>query len=70
MHGARGEQAAIRDYCETDVLNTWLLFLRFEHFRGRRSSEELAAEEALVARRLRKDGRAHFTEFLAAWGRA
>jgi predicted PolB exonuclease-like 3'-5' exonuclease len=66
----RGERAAIRDYCEIDVLNTWLLFLRFEHFRGRRSSEELAAEEALVVETLRKDGRAHFAEFLAAWGRA
>jgi predicted PolB exonuclease-like 3'-5' exonuclease len=26
----------IRDYCETDVLNTWLIFLRFEFMRGNR----------------------------------
>ena len=25
----------IRDYCETDVLNTWLCFLRFEFMRGK-----------------------------------
>jgi predicted PolB exonuclease-like 3'-5' exonuclease len=65
-----GRLGAIRDYCETDVLNTWLVFLRFEQFRGRRSAVELAAEEALVADVLRADGRPHLAEFLAAWGRA
>jgi 3'-5' exonuclease len=65
-----GRLAAIRDYCETDVLNTWLVFLRFEQFRGKRSAEEIAAEEDLVVENLRKDGRAHLAEFLAAWGRA
>lgn len=64
-----GQLAAIRDYCETDVLNTWLVFLRFEQFRGKRSAEEIAAEEELVVETLRKDGRAHLAEFLAAWGR-
>ena len=24
----------IRDYCETDVINTWLVYLRFEFMRG------------------------------------
>lgn len=65
-----GQLAAIRDYCETDVLNTWLVFLRFEQFRGKRSAEEIASEEELVVETLRKDGRAHLAEFLAAWGRA
>jgi 3'-5' exonuclease len=65
-----GRLAAIRDYCETDVLNTWLVFLRFEQFRGKRSAEEVATEEELVVETLRKDGRAHLAEFLAAWGRA
>jgi 3'-5' exonuclease len=64
-----GRLGAIRDYCETDVLNTWLLFLRFEQFRGRRTAREVAAEEALVAESLRKDGRPHLAEFLTAWGR-
>lgn len=64
-----GQLAAIRDYCETDVLNTWLVFLRFEQFRGKRSAEEIVAEEELVVETLRKDGRAHLAEFLAAWGR-
>jgi len=65
-----GRLAAIRDYCETDVLNTWLVFLRFEQFRGRRNAAEVAAEEALVVDALRADGRSHLAGFLAAWGRA
>jgi 3'-5' exonuclease len=64
-----GRLAAIRDYCETDVLNTWLVFLRFEQFRGRRSAGEVEAEEQLVIETLQEDGRAHLAEFLAAWGR-
>ncbi len=41
MHGAdvwdaylQGGLARIREYCETDVLNTYLIFLRFELLRG------------------------------------
>ena len=64
-----GRLGAIRDYCEVDVLNTWLVFLHFERFRGRRSPEELQAEERLVVETLRKDGRPHLLEFLSAWGR-
>ena len=29
-----GEIGAIRNYCETDVVNTWLLYLRFQRMRG------------------------------------
>ncbi|HAI23009.1 MAG TPA: 3'-5' exonuclease, partial [Alcanivorax sp.] len=29
-----GDLKAIRDYCETDVLNTWLVFLLFKMLRG------------------------------------
>lgn len=65
-----GRIGAIRDYCETDVLNTWLVFLQFEQFRGRRSKEEVETEQRLVADTLRTDGREHLAEFLAAWGRA
>ena len=66
----QGRLGAIRDYCETDVLNTWLVFLHFEQFRGRRSAAELEAEQQLVVDTLRQDGRPHLAEFLAAWGRA
>jgi len=65
-----GRLGAIRDYCESDVLNTWLVYLHFEQLRGRLSAEEVTAEQALVERTLREDGRAHLVEFLEAWGRA
>lgn len=64
-----GRVEAIRAYCETDVLNTWLAFLRFEQFRGRRSAAELESEHRLVEETLRKDERPQLAEFLAAWGR-
>jgi 3'-5' exonuclease len=66
----QGQLGAIRDYCETDVLNTWLVYLQFEQFRGRRNAKEVAAEQQLVVDTLRADGRPHLQEFLAAWGRA
>lgn len=74
MHGsqvgeyfARGEIERIRNYCETDVLNTFLIYLRFEHMRGRLGAAELAAEYELVRVALRADNRAHLNEFLEAW---
>ncbi len=64
-----GEIAAIRDYCETDALNTWLLYLRFELLRGRFDRTRFQAECDLVARTLEEAGRPHLDEFLAAWDR-
>ena len=52
MSGPRTCAAAlprIRAYCETDVLNTYLIYLRFELLRGNLS----AAEHALESRRVR-----------------
>lgn len=60
---------AIRDYCETDALNTWLVWLRFEYLRGRLDRAGLEAEAARVADLLQADGRAHLREFLGAWDR-
>ena len=65
-----GRLAAIRDYCESDVLNTWLVYLHFELLRGRLTAQEVETEQQLVAETLRKDGRPHLLEFLEAWGRA
>ncbi len=30
----QGQLAAIRDYCETDVVNTYLMYCRFQLMRG------------------------------------
>lgn len=62
-----GQIEHIRNYCETDVLNTFLVYLRFELMRGRLTRDEFAQEQALVRDYLRAQGRAHFDEFLAAW---
>jgi predicted PolB exonuclease-like 3'-5' exonuclease len=57
----------IRDYCETDVLNTWLVYLRFELMRGNLDENDLQREYALVRSTLEKMDQAHLNEFLAAW---
>ena len=62
-----GDIGAIRDYCETDVLNTYLVYLRFEFMRGRLDQAGLERELALVRKTLVESEKAHLTEFLAAW---
>jgi len=57
----------IREYCETDVLNTYLVYLRFEHMRGQLDDAQLEAELARVKDLLASSDAGHFTEFLAAW---
>lgn len=62
-----GNLASIRNYCETDVMNTYLVYLRFELMRGNLTAEsyEQHCEQARV---LLKDGtRPHLNEFLDAW---
>lgn len=58
----------IRDYCETDVINTYLVYLRFERIRGRLNAGELREEENLVRSTLSAEGHAHFRQYLEAWG--
>ncbi len=57
----------IRDYCETDVLNTWLCFLRFEFMRGNLDKADLEREYKLVRSTLETMDQPHLNEFLAAW---
>jgi len=57
----------IRDYCETDVLNTFLVYLRFELMRGRLDRTEHEAELERIRKLLEEDGRAHLKAFLSAW---
>jgi predicted PolB exonuclease-like 3'-5' exonuclease len=65
-----GQLESIRNYCETDVLNTFLVYLRFQMIRGHLTAEEYAAELALVRGSLVSAERPHFNEFLAAWPEA
>jgi predicted PolB exonuclease-like 3'-5' exonuclease len=57
----------IRDYCETDVLNTWLIYLRYELMRGNLDEKGLEQEFALVRSTLESADKPHLDEFLAAW---
>lgn len=63
----QGNLKAIRDYCETDVLNTYLVYLRFEVMRGNLSQQDLEAEEQKLREYLSSENQPHFTEFLEAW---
>lgn len=57
----------IRNYCETDVLNTYLVYLRFEFMRGRLDSAALEREFELVRQTLAETDQPHLREFAAAW---
>ncbi|MBF1164966.1 3'-5' exonuclease [Dechloromonas agitata] len=63
-----GQIAEIRDYCETDVVNTYLVYNRFRRMRGELTAEEEVAEVEFVKAQLARIGAPHWQEFLAAWG--
>jgi hypothetical protein len=49
------------------VLNTYLIYLRFELLRGRFNAAEHAVEVARVRTLLQDAAAPHLQEFLAAW---
>jgi predicted PolB exonuclease-like 3'-5' exonuclease len=63
----QGDLIGIRRYCETDVLNTYLIFLRFELMRGHLTRERYAEEVDRVKSFLRAGKEPHHTEFLRVW---
>jgi predicted PolB exonuclease-like 3'-5' exonuclease len=63
----RGELAAIRDYCETDVLNTYLIYLRFQLVRGELDAVAYQKELEVVEAKLAQSGRPHLTQYLELW---
>jgi predicted PolB exonuclease-like 3'-5' exonuclease len=65
-----GELEAIRRYCETDVLNTYLIYLRFQYLRGALDAAALDAELERVRALLRSSSEPHHAEFLRAWAAA
>jgi predicted PolB exonuclease-like 3'-5' exonuclease len=62
-----GEIEAIRNYCETDVVNTWLVYLRFQQMRGQLNRDAYQREIELVRSTLSSYSGVHWQEFLAAW---
>ena len=65
-----GELEAIRRYCEADVVNTYLVYLRFQLMRGVLDAARLEAENDLVRATLARSAEPHWREFLQRWGAA
>jgi predicted PolB exonuclease-like 3'-5' exonuclease len=63
----RGEVEAIRNYCETDVANTYLLYQRFQLIRGALTAEAYSHELELFRAWLATQPAAHWKDFAAAW---
>lgn len=57
----------IRAYCETDVVNTYLLYCRFQKMRGQLSDSAYAAEMNVVRESLAASPGAHWRAYLGAW---
>jgi hypothetical protein len=65
-----GKVDDIRRYCETDVMNTYLLYCRFQKMRGGFTEAEYEQEIAFVKESLGGlvPTEPHWQEYLAAWG--
>ncbi|MBT8141103.1 MAG: 3'-5' exonuclease [Gammaproteobacteria bacterium] len=62
-----GKLKEIREYCETDTLNTYLVYCRFELMRGNLDMQGYELECQRVRDFLQESGEPHFLEFLNAW---
>ena len=63
----QGRLPEIRAYCETDVANTWLVYCRFQLFRGLWTIDEYEAELRAFREHLESLEGAHWPEFLGRW---
>jgi 3'-5' exonuclease len=63
---SEGRIKEIADYCESDVVNTYRVWLRYELFRGRLSEETFQASEANLHEFIRTRGNAkpHLAELV------
>jgi hypothetical protein len=62
-----GAIEGIRNYCETDVLNTYLVYQRFELIRGRISAAQYDHACEQVRSALQQAHKPHLDEFLNNW---
>jgi len=63
----QGRLEEISNYCETDVVNTYLVFTRFQMMRGVMTRAQYQQECELVRDELGKLDQPHWQEFLSAW---
>jgi predicted PolB exonuclease-like 3'-5' exonuclease len=64
---AAGRLAEVRNYCETDVLNTYFLYQRFRLMRGELDAGGYAAELSFVREKIAASAAPHWKDYLAAW---
>jgi predicted PolB exonuclease-like 3'-5' exonuclease len=57
----------IRDYCEADTANTYLLFLRYQLLRGIFSKDVFEKEQDVLKKYLQTQNKPHWREFLKLW---
>ena len=62
-----GNIEGIRNYCETDVLNTYLVYLRWLLINGSLTQEQWLSELDLLKTELEASELSHIREFLAQW---
>lgn len=62
-----GEIDLIRNYCESDVLNTYLVYIRYELIRGHFTQSTYDTECQRLQEMLKSENKTHLTEFLEAW---
>jgi predicted PolB exonuclease-like 3'-5' exonuclease len=65
----QGKLQEIRDYCETDAANTYLVYLRFMQHKGRLLTTDYNAAVQDLVNYLKVEAaeRPHLGEFLTAW---
>ncbi|MCU7611527.1 3'-5' exonuclease [Anaplasma capra] len=62
-----GQLPQIRDYCESDVLNTYLIYLRLMHHQGRMASDGYNECVRDLLAYLQSSGNKHMLDFIAEW---
>ena len=62
-----GDIESIRNYCETDVLNTYLIYMRYQLIRGKLTNDSYIEECNQVREMLKNKKKSHLEEFLKAW---
>ena len=69
VYGAylEGRRDEIRRYCETDAMNTYLLWCRFEKMRGRLDEAGYRREIGVARDAVAAIDEPHWREYLAAW---
>ncbi len=65
----QGQLQEIRDYCETDAANTYLMFMRFQLLRGVYNPQEYQAEIDRLYHHLTAQPQEHWQQFCQMWQR-